>query len=249
MKFNLVRPLKPIAVSAAVLALFVLADDRSAANAPSNDAEKLMDKQGCLHCHYLRGRGGFIGPPLEGIRKFRTEDDIVAVLTQSRHLPESYPKGIVDSTDFMKHVHLSKDDAKTVASYLLSIPDEDAFEVKGHGEDEPDAIPQGFNFKPKAPSESSRKGMAVYKEAGCVACHSIAGFGGWRGPSLDAVGARLNKTAIENRISRGATVFFEGKEYKPSEYSMPPAELAPEQISDITEFLLTLPQKAAKEEN
>jgi mono/diheme cytochrome c family protein len=246
MKMKLERSLRPIAMSAIALACLLLGDDRSAANAPNTDAEKLMEKQGCLHCHYLRGRGGFIGPPLEGIRRFRTEDDIIAVLTKSRPLPDSYPKDIVDASEFMKHINLSKDEAKTVASYLLTIPDEEAFEVKGHGEDEPDSVPQGFSFKPKEPSEISRRGMKVYREAGCVACHSIAGFGGWRGPSLDAVGAKLNKTAIENRISRGATVFFDGKEYKPSEYSMPPAELSPEQVSEVAEFLLTLPTKPAQ---
>lgn len=248
MKFNR-RISKQISICALLLALFAVINDRSVANPSTSDAEKLMDKQGCLHCHYLRGRGGFVGPPLEGIRNFRTEDDIVSVLTKSRPLPPAYPKGIVDPSEFMKHVHLSESDAKAVAAYLVSIPAEDAYEVKGHGEDEPDSIPQGFSFKPKAPSELSRTGMKVYKDAGCAACHSIADFGGWRGPSLDAVGAKLSKTAIANRISRGATVFFEGKEYKPSEYSMPPAELSPEQVAAVTEFLLTLPNKPVSKEN
>lgn len=241
MKFDR-RTYKMAALSVIALGLF-LVNDQSIANSSAADAEKVMEKQGCLHCHYLRGRGGFIGPPLEGIRKFRTEDEIVDVLRKERPLPRRYPKGIIDPSEFMKHVHLNESEAKALASYLVSLPEEESFEVKGHGEDDSDSIPQGFTFKPKAPSELSRKGMEVYKESGCVACHSIAGFGGWRGPSLDAVGAKLSKSAIENRISRGATIFFDGKEYKPSEYSMPPAELAPEQVTQITEFLLTLPVK------
>jgi mono/diheme cytochrome c family protein len=218
----------------------------AAAEPSESEGAKLLDKQGCMHCHYLRGKGGLVGPPFEGIRKYRSEDDIISVLTKKRPLPPSYPKTLFDPAEFMRHVQLDKRSAKLIAEYLLSVPDEEALELKGHDADEPDSLPQGFNFKPKPPSELSRKGMEVYKESGCAACHSIAGSGGWRGPSLDGVSARLSKNAIENRITRGATVFFSGKEYKPSDYSMPPAQLPMEEVKQISEFLMTLPNHEKK---
>jgi len=204
---------------------------------------QILEKQGCLHCHYLRGDGGLIGPPFEGIRKYKSAEDIVNVLSKKRPLPRYYPKGILDPREYMRHVKLDKSTAQEVANYLLSIPDEEALELKGHDENDPDSIPKAFNFVPQKPSDASREGLALYKDMGCAACHSIAGTGGWRGPGLDGVGSRLSKNGIENRISNGVTAFFQGKEYKPAEYSMPPSNLSQEQVKQITEFLMTLPRK------
>lgn len=208
-----------------------------------NNGAKVMEKQGCLHCHYLRGKGGLIGPPFEGIGKYRSEEEIVDVLTKKRPLPPYYPKGVFDPREFMRHVVIDKKSATEIARYLLSVPVEEALELKGHGEDNPDELAKNFKFTPVEPSENSRRGAQVYKEAGCAACHSIAGSGGWRGPSLDGVGARLSRIAMENRIKRGATIVFAGKEYKPTEYSMPPQELSDEQVKRLTDFLMTLPQQ------
>lgn len=215
-------------------------------NKSQSHAAETLEKQGCFQCHYLRGRGGLIGPPFEGIGKYRTEDDIVGVLTTKRPLQPYLPKGVLDPREFMRHVMLDKKTAQAIATYLLSIPVEEALEFKGHGEENQDDSPQDFQFTPREPSSASRKGMQVYKEAGCAACHSIGSLGGWRGPGLEGVGARLSKNAIENRIARGATVFFDGKRYEPTEFSMPPSELSEEQVKQIAEFLLTLPKKPGK---
>ncbi|MBX9670437.1 MAG: cytochrome c [Candidatus Obscuribacterales bacterium] len=209
--------------------------------------KELLEKQGCLHCHYIRGDGGLIGPPFEGIGKFRSEDDIVTLLTKKRSLPPSYPKSIVDPREFMRHVRLDKKTAQEIARYILTTPVEEPFEVRGHGEDvPPKGLPEGFKFQPHPASENSRKGLIAFKESGCAACHSIGGMGGRRGPELDGIGARLSRANIENRVSNGAILFFGDKEYKPTEYAMPPSQLAPEQIAQITEFLLTLPRESSK---
>ncbi len=184
----------------------------------------------------------------EGISRFRSEADIVKILTEKRSLPLYYPKGLVDPREFMRHVKLDKKTAHEIAKYLISTPVEESFEVRGHGEDD---IPReaqlgDFKFRPHEPSEASRKGFIKYKEAGCAACHIIGGMGGRRGPDLDGIGARLNKSSIESRIAGGAIVFFEEKEYKTSEYLMPPARLSEEQVAQITEFLLTLPLTKGK---
>lgn len=214
---------------------------------PQLSGKQLVEKNGCLHCHYMRGDGGLIGPPFEGIGKYRSEQDIVVTLTNKRQLPDYYPKNVFDPREFMRHVKLEKSTAEKIAKYLVTTPEEPSFEVRGHGEDDrsekPDSMVPGFHFRPNTPTAVSRKGLIAFKEGGCAACHSIAGVGGSRAPHLDGVGARLNKTSIANRIAGGAILMLGGKEYRPTEYSMPPAELPPEQISEITEFLLTLPEK------
>ncbi|MEZ4543447.1 MAG: c-type cytochrome [Cyanobacteriota/Melainabacteria group bacterium] len=46
--------------------------------------QTLMEEKGCLNCHYVQGDGGFIAPPLNGISKYRSEADILKMLTGPR---------------------------------------------------------------------------------------------------------------------------------------------------------------------
>ncbi len=202
-----------------------------------------LEKQGCLHCHFVNGDGGLVGPPLNGIRKYRTEENIIDVLTKKRELPFYYPKGVLDPREFMRHVKLDKSTATDIAKYLMTLPEDESIGVKGHADVTKDAAPKGFSYEPAQPNEATRRGLATYREAGCAACHAIGGQGGRRGPELDGVGARLSKNGIENAITHGAIVTVDGEEYKPTEYSMPPTQLAPTQVKEITDFLLTLPTK------
>jgi cytochrome c2 len=238
-------------LTAALLILLCVSQEAALAGptqALKRKGDALLEKAGCFQCHYMLGKGGLIGPPFEGIGKFRSEADIVGILTSKRTLPPYYPKGLVDPAEFMRHVRLDKKTAQEIAKYLITTPAEDSFEVRGHGEDDSphDAKLGTFSFKPHKPSEASRKGLISYKKAGCAACHITGGMGGRRGPDLDGIGARLNKSSIENRIAGGALVFVEEREYKTAEYLMPPAKLSKKQVAQITEFLLTLPKNKAR---
>ncbi|MDZ4836948.1 MAG: cytochrome c [Candidatus Melainabacteria bacterium] len=230
-----------IAIVVFAIALMQSAFAGSSDQTTSKGAQ-LLEKEGCLHCHYVGGRGGFVGPPFEGISKYRSEEDIINTLTNKRPLPPRHPRGVFDAGEFMRHVRVDKKTAEEISKYLISFPAKGSFIVKGHGETADD-LPGGFTFVPQEPSEQTRMGLRVYKEGGCAACHEIGGIGGRIGPQLDGIGARLSKTAIGNRITTGATVMFNEKEYRPTEYSMPPTELPKDQIRAITEFLLTLPAK------
>lgn len=207
------------------------------------DGVALLEKEGCFHCHFIAGDGGFVGPPLAGIAKYRTADEIVNTLTGKRPLPPADPKSVFDPGELMRHVKLDKKTAEAIANYLIANSSQDSFQVNGHRTDAKEDLPAGFTFVPRVPSDQSRKGFLAYKESGCAACHEIGGIGGRRGPALDGVGARLSKDAIAKRVTAGAIITFNEKEYKPTEYSMPPSQLPEEQVALITEFLLTLPEK------
>lgn len=212
----------------------------------SAKAARIIEKQGCLHCHFIKGKGGLVGPPLDGISKYRNEQQLVDTLTGARPISDDYPKGILDPRQFMSHVRVSKQTAKELAHYLMETQEEEPINLQGHSrpdEEETEAAPPGFKFEPLPVSASTRKGLQLYREASCAACHSIAGIGGRSGPKLDGIGARRSRNFIESRISRGAIVMFGAHEYKPSQYSMPPAKLPKEQVEQITDFLLTLPAK------
>lgn len=231
----------------ALLAVATLAGESRPSNkkTPGPTGKELLDKNGCLHCHYVKGEGGLLGPVLDGIKEHRSEAYIVETLTNgtARQFPDRYyPKGVLDPREYMRHVRVNASEARKIARYLLSLPEVDEdLEVKGHGDSTDSQGPAGFHFVPQKPSASSRAGLVLFKDSGCAACHSVAGVGGRIGPVLDGVGARRTRPFIETRISEGAIVFFGAHQYRPSQYKMPPADLSREEIEQLTDFLLTLP--------
>ena len=57
----------------------LVSDCPAPASVPAKKARKLLEQQGCLHCHFVSGDGGFIGPPLDGIGKHRSREFIEAL--------------------------------------------------------------------------------------------------------------------------------------------------------------------------
>lgn len=202
--------------------------------------QTLMEEKGCLNCHYVQGDGGFIAPPLNGISKYRSEADILKMLTGPRpakKVSESYPS----PEELMSHVRLDEADAKVVAAYLIGLPADESFEMKGHDNEWKDIFPQGSQFKPHKVSKTSREGRKLFYKKGCIACHSTEGRGGRIGPSLNGIGATRSKAFIEQRINSGAVIMKSGAAYQPTSYSMPPSSLPKKDVKRLSEYLLTLP--------
>jgi len=237
---------KKISLLAAVIvasAAPVISNSPAPASVPDKKASKLLEKQGCLHCHFVSGDGGFIGPPLDGIGKHRSREFIEALLTGSIPEPDLPPLPYPDPKRLMDHMKLSHSDATAISTYLMSLPEQKTpIRVSGHKAEE-ESLPEGFSFKPAQPGESSNRGLKAYRDSGCAACHSIAGRGGRLGPNLDGVGAFRSRAYLENRIKSGAIVMYGADQYHPSSYTMPPLNLPDGTISEITDFLLTLPEK------
>lgn len=200
-----------------------------------------LEKQGCMHCHSLDGKGGLIGPPFDNISKFRSKEYIVKKLTIKAPIPQEYPRSYPDPKELMNHVRLNKVTSEKIADYLINHKSSSEWSVKGHGGMKKDDVPLGSGFAPHPVSKDSRAGLALYRDKGCAACHSISLIGGRMGPALDGIGAKRSRKFIENRISLGAVVSYGDREYKPSSYSMPSMNLSQKEVRQITEFLLTLP--------
>ena len=202
--------------------------------------KSLMEKNGCLHCHFVDGEGGFIGPPLGGIAKYLSSEQIVKILTKTppvKPIKRRFPS----PKEHMSHVSLSVHDANKVAQYLRSLPEAD-LKSSSHGPDLEKFLPKGFKFSAHEPSISSQKGELKFQSSGCMACHMVGSRGGRLGPKLDGIGALRSRAYIENRIAKGAIVMYGDKEYRTSKYSMPPSRLSEKEVSQITDYLLTLPE-------
>lgn len=207
---------------------------------PNYPGQKILYKKGCLNCHFIKGDGGFIGPPLDGIGKYLTQEQIVHRLTSSKPIKPMRQR-FPSANEFMRHVLLTNHDARLVAQYLTTLPEADL--KTSHPETDVEKfLPKGSKFTPKEPNESSKKGKQKFQDYGCLACHSVKGQGGRLGSALDGVGARRSRTFIESRIKKGAIIMFADKQYKSSKFIMPPSELSDKDISRIVDYLMTLPE-------
>jgi mono/diheme cytochrome c family protein len=202
--------------------------------------KKIFTENCCSACHVVDGEGGYIGPILNGIGAYRSEEFIISRLTgvPAKNSDTKPQRGV------MSHVELDKTQAKLIANYLLTLPEsQKGTWVKGHGTaDNTGNPPQGFHYKPQAESTQSQLGQQLYLRNSCAACHQIQGYGGHLGPALDGIGARRSRRYISTRIEAGSLEvqqWHNDKQY--SSFKMPATNLGQDDISKITDYLLTLP--------
>ncbi len=78
-------------------------------------------------------------------------------------------------------------------------------------------------------SPAAAQGAQSFEQRGCIACHSVAGVGGQRGPDLTHIGTSLSTDELTWRILNGGR-------------NMPAygATLSPEEVSNLVAFLSSL---------
>jgi mono/diheme cytochrome c family protein len=215
---------------------------------PKISGKRLIEKNGCIHCHRVGGDGGTVGPPLDGISKHRDKNYILSRLrrpTLQAHTGSPYPL----PEHLMQHVRVSPSDAQKMAAYLLTLPERE-LKVSRHRDGIADNEPAGSHFIPLKPNDSTNRGAQLYRQHGCAACHSIGEIGGHLAPNLAGVGVRRSRNFIENRIANGAIILSDG--VAKEGYAMPPQSLSQKEVDDLTNFLLTLPadvESASRGEN
>lgn len=228
-------------------------DKRSNQKPPTPDSQKqkttpdgrqLTKQMNCRSCHIIEGEGGFIGPPLDGIGHHRSPASLIDKLSKQKKAPSKQPD-YFSAFEIMSHVRLPHLQSKAVSDYLIQLPETNVkWKMKDHqtSTSDSDSIPKGSHFEARKPDASSARGKQLYLDHGCAACHSIGNQGSVMGPSLNGVGARRSRNFIECRIANGALLGPDRKgEYKRMGYRMPPASVSKQELSDITDFLFTLP--------
>lgn len=216
----------------------------------SSDKEKqqpgksLLTKHQCFTCHFLQGKGKFVGPPFEEIGRNRSQEYLEKILLKSRE-----PEAGSDQRDFIElfreHPILNRADAREISQYLSSLGDEaGVLSVQSHGGGEyktKGKMAPEFKYTPEPPSRSSRNGARLYRESGCAACHSIGGAGSRLAPALDGIGAWRSRGYMKRRIGKGAVVVFSRGDKTVREYTMPGHDIPDQDARAIVDFLMTLP--------
>ena len=97
-------------------------------------------------------------------------------------------------------------------------------------------------YVPAPVTESSRAGEALYKKLECNTCHAIAKQGGEVGPPLDGLGAHRSRAFLIGHITDPEAHAKALPREHPKEVMMPGTSATAEQIGQMVDYLLTLPE-------
>ena len=124
----------------------------------------LENRMACRGCHQIDGRGGMIGPILDGIRDRAEYGHVYSMITD--------PAATVQGT-IMPHQRMPEREARRLAAYIMSLP----------ANPNP-TIPAQPQAAPALPEGGELDGGALYARH-CAACHGDQGRGdGWNVPNI-----------------------------------------------------------------
>lgn len=208
--------------------------------ASKDQGKKLFAAMNCTSCHSINDVGGCMGPPLRGVSKRRSdaylrlrleerkEDDFIKLM---KH-PELFP-----------HPRFRKAQVEQLIGYLKSLDDRTPPKPENvHSAKVADSNRAPEKFEPLKPGASSREGRRLLLATGCIACHSVYGAGGTIGPALDGIGFRRSRAYIEAHINDPQANLKKHSRSKVAS-KMVQEDLFPDQVQQIADFLLTLPER------
>lgn len=212
-------------------------------SAESNQGKSIFENMNCSGCHSIAGKGGIIGPPLDGIGGRRSEEFLIAHITNPEEHAKKFPQEHGGQINRMPHPHASADEVRLIVAYLLTLPEPPAgFRITPHAHGEiTETSPLPGGYQPAPATDSSRAGEKLYNELGCSSCHAIARNGGEFGPALDGIGALRSRNYIIAHITNAQVHAEQFPEEHKGEVMMPATEASPDQIAQIADFLMTLP--------
>jgi len=172
----------------------------------SQQGKILYAENNCASCHQAEGKGGTLGPPLDGIGGARGEQFITAHILNPEKQMLEFPTLFGGRSNIMPHPGLELKEAKLISTYLLTLADPDeGFIVVTH--------PKMFASAPKKQSahsdattisaESIKRGRELYLNRGCAACHTVDSAPSRFGPRLDGIATRRTRLDIEEALRGG----------------------------------------------
>ena len=194
---------------------------------------RLFEEKGCFGCHSVGGKGGDLGPALDQVAKRHEPQWIVA------HFQN--PQAISPGT-LMPQFNFTEQETRALTEFLLSLTDTNVV---------------GFLKVPSAINPVER-GKAVYKKYGCAGCHGAEAKGGVPNPNAKTaqqvpgllyVSEGYTKDELKKRILDGQREIPVMDPKKPAApLYMPPwrGKIAPGELNDLVEYLMSLTPKGEK---
>lgn len=147
------------------------------------EGRHLFETQGCRGCHKLNGVGGSIGPDLtEEGANHRSPDWL------ERHF---LAPGAVSAGSAMPNFHFTREQAKALTYYMLSLTSED----------------MGTYYSSVRLIPSASYGRQLFIEKNCIVCHSFGGVGSKSGPDLQGVTKRHSLEWLDEQLVNPELVY------------------------------------------
>jgi mono/diheme cytochrome c family protein len=218
---------------------------------PDSDAgRKAYERENCASCHSIGAAGGCLAPPFDGIGAHRSRAFILARISNSPAEVKQFRKLYPHEELFERHPRLPSREAALITAYLLTVPECDAgYRVLKHTVLNDNSKIENKDSKNSDVSNEIKardidQGKTAFMANGCLSCHSIGNLGGHFAPALDGESKRRDRSYVQERITNAQ--FFIQK--MPDEYGerglvMPPANLTKKDIEQVTDFIMSLPDK------
>ncbi len=201
----------------------------------SERGRALYERHNCKQCHSIRGIGGELGPPLDGVGGHRGRQWLTARLLDPEKQMRDFPDVFGGRPNIMPHPGINRKEAEHISDYLLTLAEPKAgFSVAHHP-----VVPNGKeeeaeNWKPQPEDVASRAGKQLFIDLHCGACHSLDGGRDRFGPDLAGVGARISPKRLEKILEGSVRSSLMKEQTK---------RLGEERVYDLKAFLLTIPAR------
>lgn len=200
----------------------------------SKRGKRLYKKENCAQCHSINGKGGELGPPLDGIGGHRGPEWLLDRLLDPEKQTKQFAHVFGNKPNIMPHPAVSKKDASSIVEYILTLPEpEEGYLVATHSV-KPRKSKRKFRKKAKAQDkESALRGAKIFYEKRCYSCHSLDGSRDRFGPDL---------AGLQDRISEKKLKKFLLRPYKSGFMKAQLKDMPKEDREDLKAFLLTIPK-------
>jgi nitric oxide reductase subunit C len=186
------------------------------------EGKKVWEKYNCNDCHTILGFGGYYAPDMtkvyrrigpEGI-SFVVKNPEVAFKDSWRKMPK---KGVTD------------EEVTRLIAFLKWV---DAIDNNDWPPQDSDKRRSRRDLR-LAGAVGMSPGAALFKEKGCIGCHSLKGVGGDIGPELDGIGSEYDKEFFKKYIPNPKSVV-------PDSTMPPQSRLTDDEIDALADFLSNL---------
>lgn len=193
----------------------------------------LYKQHNCQQCHSIEGKGGEVGPPLDGIGGHRGPEWLLDRLMDPEEQMKNFAHVFGNSKNLMPHPALTKDEANHIVSYILTLPEpKEGYLVATHTGSLPSKEKDHRDLR-KPDIEKATRGAKLFYDMHCYTCHSTDGSKDRFGPDLAGIGSRTRDRALKRFLKR--TI-------KSPLMKEQTSSLSNKELSDLKEFLLTIPE-------
>lgn len=148
--------------------------------------EKVFRNAGCLACHQVGLVGNNVGPSLSNVaQRFTTREALLEKLND--------PQSLVPNTIMPSYAHLGDDEKEALVIYLGTLNSEHQGLETGVGDVPEDILAKAAPVNPD--TALIERGLDVFLNSGCSACHAIAGVDG----AIGALGPNLTREGLRGR--------------------------------------------------